>query len=148
MRDAQGILQAVLLRIRHVYNRPLMYGGTPEAVDTLLHWYHEMWAVIVEAERAFERVELSVHMETGPVAAGFATVYRRRRPQSTDKQVARYVVRKWSQIDSRLGISLPDLPKVEPEIDILLEFLESRKGIGSIDQGDRASGAGGYGGKP
>jgi hypothetical protein len=110
MRDAQAILEAVLLRIRRVYDRPLMYAETPQHVDTLLQYYHELWGMIVAAEEKVEAVERSAREEIQASAMSFATRYRRMRPKASEAQVANYVVRKWREIDKRLGITLPQDP--------------------------------------
>jgi hypothetical protein len=48
MRDGKHIAEFVEERIGQVFRRPLMYGGVPEAVDSILHYDHELWAVVHE----------------------------------------------------------------------------------------------------
>lgn len=104
MRDSPEIAEYVAERIRQVYLRPLMYGGTADGVDTLLHEYHDLWAMIHQREEDFLQESSSVHAAEGCDSANFAFHYLRDRPSATETEVALYVVAMWRRIGERLGL--------------------------------------------
>jgi hypothetical protein len=104
VRDSQQITEYVEERIGQVYLRPLMYGGSADGVDNLLHWYHDLWAVIHQREDDFLREASSAHADEGCDSANFAFHYRRDRPSATEAEVAGYVVSMWRRIGERLGV--------------------------------------------
>src|SRR6516165_9767900 len=106
MKNADAILQFVLRRIADVYERPLMYGGTPECVGSLLHYYHELVAEILERRQDLEDVRQRHREELRSNGMDFAALYRSRQADAPDQEVARFVVENWREIDSRLGVQL------------------------------------------
>jgi hypothetical protein len=48
MMTTSDIVDFVEDRVGHLYARPLMYRGTADGVDLILHYYHELWATIHE----------------------------------------------------------------------------------------------------
>lgn len=96
-------------RIRHIYRRPLMYGGTAEGVDLLLHYYHELWAEINQREDDFEKATSVQRSKDGCGSLGFTFHYRRNRPDAQDEETVKYVVEQWQMISAML--SLPDRPR-------------------------------------
>lgn len=108
MNDAGQVLRFVLDRIAQIYQRPLMYGGTPESVDNLLYYYHELWAEILERREEFESVYRGELEREGCGNMHFAGHYRhRRRPGAEDGEATDFVVRRWLKVSGRLGIALP-----------------------------------------
>ena len=104
MRDGRQIAEFVEERIGRVFRRPLMYGGTPECVDTILHHDQELWAVAHGREGDFQDVSTALHLSEGCGSASFAHRYRSRHPAASDDEVACYVVSMWRTIGERLGL--------------------------------------------
>lgn len=73
MRDGRQIVEFVEERIGHIFRRPLVYGGTPEAVDSILHCYHELWAVAHDREGDFQAVSTATHLSEGCGSASLNT---------------------------------------------------------------------------
>ena len=67
-------------RIDQIHDRPLMYGGTAEGVDLILHYYHEIIAVIHDLEDEYQEISTITHQQEGCGSANFAVHYRRDRP--------------------------------------------------------------------
>jgi hypothetical protein len=109
MKDSNAILQFVLQRTAQIYERPLMYGGTPECVDALLHFYHELVAEILEIRQGCEEVNEQRRKELNCVGMGFSALYRSKDCGAPDHEVARFVVENWREIDSRLGLRVPSV---------------------------------------
>jgi hypothetical protein len=107
MKDANAIARFVVERIGHIYERPRMYGGTPEGVDLILHYFHETWAEILECQPRYDEVRLAVHSEAGGAAMGFATSFRQRQLPHSEDEVMEFVVLQWRAIDKELGL-MPD----------------------------------------
>ena|ERR1700687_4690556 len=108
MRDADAILRFVLERISQIYQRPLMYGGSPEGVDLVLHYYHELVAEILECRPAFEASKDKAHEEAGAIASGFSKIYRRIQGNPDEHKTVDYVVLQWRKIDALMGLNVPD----------------------------------------
>jgi hypothetical protein len=105
MRDGRQIVEFVEERIGHVFRRPLMYGGTPEAVDLILHYYYELWAVAHERGGEFRKISDAFHMSEGCQAASFAYHYRVCHPAASEDDVACYAVSMWRKIGEHLSLS-------------------------------------------
>jgi hypothetical protein len=105
MRDGKQISDFVEERIGHVFRRPLMYGGTPEGVDVVLDYYHELWALIHERGDEFEKVSSAAHDSEGCGSMNFAYRYQRDHPAASVDESARYVVSMWRRIGEKLGLS-------------------------------------------
>jgi hypothetical protein len=104
MRDARQITEFVEERIGHVFRRPLMYGGTAEAVDLILHHDHELWSVIHGREDEFREVSAAIHLAEGCGSASFAHHFRTGHPAASEDEVACHVVSLWRKIGERLGL--------------------------------------------
>ena len=105
MKDAGSIVQFIVERIGQVYERPRMYGGTPEGVDLILHYFHEIWAEILGCRPRLEEVSQTVHSEAGGIAMGFADSQRRRKPHCTEEEIMQLVVLQWKKVDEALGLN-------------------------------------------
>ena len=105
MKDAGQIAEFLLSRIDQIYERPLMYGGTSEGVDIVLHYYHELWAMIFGREEEYQAISGTLHSEAGGVSASFTFNYRRSRPHASDEETVRYVVEQWARISK--GLEMP-----------------------------------------
>jgi hypothetical protein len=104
MRNPSEIAEFLEQRIAQIYERPLMYGGTAHAVDLLLHYWHEIWAVVHCREDDYRKMEHGIHEAEGHLGCNFAAHYRRNNPKASDQETARYVVTQWKKISSRLGL--------------------------------------------
>ena len=113
MKDTNDILRFVLQRIGQVYQRPLMYGGTPEGLELILHYYHELVAEMLVCRAALNDLEQAAHSEAGATAAGFSTAYRRTHDGATDNEIADYIVLEWQKIDAAWGVSIPDVTSTD-----------------------------------
>jgi hypothetical protein len=124
MGDGRQIAEFVEERIGHVFRRPLMYGGTPEAVDSILHYDHELWAVAHEREGDFQEVSAAFHLSEGCGSASFEHHYRTGHPAASEDEVACYVVSMWRKIGEHLGLSTagsPSLGRAETRCSIMID---------------------------
>lgn len=110
MKTPERIIEVILLRIGSVYhgNRSLMYGGTPEGVDLLLHTYHVIWAEIVERCDDLATIGRAIYEEEDCGTMGFPRQYRTSHPNASDQEVAGYVVEQWRTISERLGMLMSE----------------------------------------
>jgi hypothetical protein len=106
MKPAEQILEFVIDRIAHIYSRPLMYGGTPEGVDLILDYYHELWAEIVDLRQNFIESTESVHRKEKCGSKSFSYRFREKRPKANNDEISKYVVNQWKKIDRLLGIPI------------------------------------------
>ncbi len=106
MRDSRQIAEFVEERIGHIYRRPLMYGGTPDGVDLILHYYHELWAEIHQRRGDYEQASSEAHEAERCGSMDFSTRYRRERPDASEGEAAAYVVSMWRKIDEKLGLAV------------------------------------------
>ncbi len=107
MKSPDQVIAFIGQRLAHIYERPLMYGGTPEGVELLLLAYHELWAEITERRVEFAQAERAVSDAEDCGSMGFATRCRRSRPTVSPEEAAQYIVSQWRKIGDQLGISLP-----------------------------------------
>ena len=108
MKSIDQILQFITGRIGHIYFRPLMYGGTPEEVDLILHYYHELWAEIVDQREQYQEISRAMHQEEDTGAAGFARSFMKNNPDAADTEVVTYIVNQWMKIGEKLNIPVND----------------------------------------
>lgn len=89
------------------YHRPLMYGGSGNGVEIVLHDYHEIWAEVVERVDEFRETWWKVGQEEDCGAMGFSTRYERGHPDASQEEIAKYVCAQWRKISDRLGVPIP-----------------------------------------
>jgi hypothetical protein len=104
MKTVDQIVAIVEDRIGHIYARPLMYGGTAQGVDLILHNYHELWAMIVDRQDDYQTIRMDSYGEEGCGSANLATHYHRDRPRASDQETVRHVVDRWNKISDRLDL--------------------------------------------
>jgi hypothetical protein len=104
VRNAQEIAEFIAKRLGHIYERPLMYGGTAKGVDVLLSCYHELWAQVHQLEDEYQDIRLARYAKEGCGSAGFPFHYHRKRPDAPDEETAAYVVEQWKKISTMLGV--------------------------------------------
>ena len=104
--DATQIVGFLANRIDQIFQRPLMYGGTSEGVDIILHYYHELWAMICYREKEYQSISWDIHAAEGCDSANFTSHYRRSRPHAPDEDAVLYVVEQWARISKRLGMPI------------------------------------------
>ena len=107
MKNINQIVEFVLLRIGHIYHRPLMFGGSAEGVDLILNYYHEILAEIFEKQDEYRSINRSVHSDQNCGSATFAFRYRANHKSSNEKEISEYVVSQWMIISERLGLQIP-----------------------------------------
>ena len=107
MKTAQEIVEIISQRLGYMYHhRPLMYGGTPEGVETLVWHFHHLYAEIVERREDFFEALGQVAEEEDCNSKGFAGRYRSLYPQASDEETAQYVAEQWRKISDRLGVPI------------------------------------------
>ena len=102
MKSTHEILKFVIDRLQHIYDRPLMYGGTAMGVDLVLHYYNELWAEIVERSGEYEALREEVFREENCGSGGFACKFLKENPSAPESEAASYVVQQWQEIHKRL----------------------------------------------
>src|SRR5262245_7450617 len=107
MRNAEQIAEFVLNRIAKIYLRPSNYGRNAEEADTILHYFHELWAVIMDREEEYWKVKDEIHKRERCGAMCFATHYQLVRPGVSDSETVEYVVSRWRIVSERMGMSVP-----------------------------------------
>ncbi len=105
MKSTDQVIEFITSRIRHIYARPLMYGGSAKGVDNILHLYHELWADIVERKEDYENIRQHIYKEQECGSAGFASRYQLNHSNSSETETVKYVVEQWKKISERLGMS-------------------------------------------
>jgi hypothetical protein len=106
MKSNERILEFVTDMIGHIYFRPLMYGGDSSGVDLILHYYHELWAEIVDLREHYEEVRIKFNLEEGIGASDFSSSFIKNHPEATDKETVTYVVHQWMEISKILNIAI------------------------------------------
>jgi hypothetical protein len=90
------------------YKRPLMYAGTGDAFETLMHYWHTILGFILDRKLDFDAAGQKVRKAARcPAAQSFSTYYRNRYPNASESKVANYVVSKWRSIDRLIGLEFP-----------------------------------------
>ena len=107
MKTAAEITEFILKRLGHIYRRPLGYGGTAEGVNQLLHFYHELWVVIVCKEQEYDRVRFEVHEKHQCGASDFPHHFHRSNPGASEGETTEYVATRWMEITERLAVPIP-----------------------------------------
>jgi hypothetical protein len=110
MSDAPDIIQLLRERVGHAYHRPIMFGGSPEGVDAVLHCYHELWAAVLGRDQEFEAVWSAVRAKSKCGASGFASGRRGQRDRPADPEVMEFVVTQWREVDRLLNLIVPAEP--------------------------------------
>lgn len=104
MRTNKQILNFVVERIRNIYLRPLMYGGSPSGVELILHCYHEMWSEILKCKDEYDRCRIKIHRSEGCGSSNFSNRFMELDPDAKEDEIIKYVVTQWKKISDLLGI--------------------------------------------
>ena len=108
MKRLEEVVQFIAHRIGYIYHhQPLMYGGTADGVDLILHYYHELWAEIVERTDDYFNTCFEIHRQEDCNSHNFASRYRVAHPDATELGAAEYVVSQWRRISDLLGVPIP-----------------------------------------
>jgi len=102
------VVEFVEERIVFAYQRPDMAGGSAEGLDLVLLNDHQLWAVILGREDEFHRIQSKVCLEVGCGTMGFATFFRREKPNASEQELCGHVIAQWKRIDQRLNMPSPD----------------------------------------
>jgi hypothetical protein len=107
MKTTEQIIDLIAERIGLLYHHnPLMYGGTPEGVETLLFYYHLLWAEIVDRVDDWRTVHLEQIMVEDAGSMAFSGKYRVDHPEATDSEAAKYATSQWRKISDKLGVPI------------------------------------------
>jgi hypothetical protein len=104
MTTAAQVIRLIAQRIGYIYERPLMYGGTAEGVETVLSTLHSLWADATGHTEQFSSAVFAIASKNGSDAASFSSHYVRNHPHATEHEVAAHVVSLWKRISNKLGI--------------------------------------------
>jgi hypothetical protein len=115
MKSTDQIVDFIVERIGHIYFRPLMYGGSASGVDTILHYYHELWSIIFDEYDNYQSIRNSIEAKLGCGSANFSTKYKMEHSNATEKEVAFFAVDQWMLISEKLGILVP-YEKIKKEL--------------------------------
>jgi hypothetical protein len=117
MKTIEEFLDILALRLGDLYQCPLMYGGSAEGVEVLLHTYHSLWAEIFDRSDEFLQIWHAVAAEQNCGAASFPIHYARSHPQASEQEVVSYVLEQWHSVGLRLNIpiQIPDHSKTGPQ---------------------------------
>jgi hypothetical protein len=107
MKTAAQIVAFIAERIGFIYHHnPLMYGGTPEGVETLLFYYHELWAEIVERQKEYIDIRIAAHEKEECNSHSFSGRYLSLHQEASDREVANYATTQWRKISDQLAIPI------------------------------------------
>src|SRR5262245_43661497 len=106
MKNAIAITRFLEERIHCIYQRPLMYGFSPEAVDLILCYCHEPWAFARERDAEFLEAWQTVAEKARIGERHFAASRRLKRPPLSEPELAQYVVQQWQKISKHLSLPL------------------------------------------
>ena len=106
MKTTEQILEYLSNRIGHIYFRPLMYGSSPDSVDQILYYYHELWSDILERFDEFRECSQKVHKEQQCGSLDFSTRFKENHPGATDVEIVKYVVTQWMKISELLRVPI------------------------------------------
>ena len=107
MKSTDEIVAFIVERIGHIYFRPLMYGGSASGVDTILHYYHELWSKIFDKYHQYQSIRNSIEEKLGCGSANFSTKYKMEHSNATENEVAFFSVDQWMLISDKLGVPVP-----------------------------------------
>jgi hypothetical protein len=107
MRSPAFIHDYVLRAIGDVYRQPLMYADSAAGMETVLHLYHDLWAVVVGREAEYRDARSRIQAEEVANADLFSNNYARTNPRSTEAERAEYAIMRWKTIDRILGLEVP-----------------------------------------
>ena len=89
------------------YYNPLMYGGSPAGVETLLCAYHEAWAHLVDFDGHWRMVYWDALQAEDCGGMNFAHRYSSLHPAAPAAEVVAYVVKHWRTVSEKLGVPIP-----------------------------------------
>jgi hypothetical protein len=108
MKSPEEIVAFIAKQIGLIYyHRPLMYGGTAEGVDLLLHTYHRIWAEMVERQDKFQHTYWDVLAEADCGSANFSTRFAMDHQKAPEDEVVAFVTKQRRIVSDRLEIPIP-----------------------------------------
>jgi hypothetical protein len=112
VKSAEEVVDFIVRRIGYIYHRdPLMYGGTADGVDLILHCYHQLWAEIVGRHEDYRDAISEASRDC--TTRNFADHYRADHANATETESARHVVSEWRKLSDLLGVPIPHEQIVE-----------------------------------
>ena len=117
MKSTKQILEYICDRIGHIYFRPLMYVGNPSGIDLILHYYHELWAEILERHEDYVKTRNHFHDKEGCGSAGFSNCFMLKYPDASEEDSTKYVVEQWKKISAELNVPI-DYKKLSKQLNI------------------------------
>jgi hypothetical protein len=107
MKTTEEIIDLIADKIGFIYHHnPLMYGGTPEGVETLLFYYHLLWAEIVDRVDDWRTVYSDQLTAEDAGSRTFSGKYRLDHPEATDRVAIKYATDQWRKISDKLGVPI------------------------------------------
>lgn len=107
MKTTEQIIGLIAERIGLIYHHyPLAYGGSPEGVETLLFYYHDLWAEIVERKKEYIEARSAAHEKEECNGHSFSGRYLSLHPEASDREVAKYATTQWRTISDKLGLPI------------------------------------------
>lgn len=107
MKSSEQIIQFILQRIGHIYFRPLMYGGTAEGVELLLHYYHELWAETFEKQEEYKQIRDRIYRQEDCGSGSLIRRFQEIRKNADGQSTSEYVVKHWRNISKELMLPVP-----------------------------------------
>ena len=110
MWTAQQLSKFLELRIGHILTGrmgPMMFGGSAQGVDTLLHNYIELWSRLHECHDAYDYARASRLSALKAGSANFAFHYRRKHKKESEFAAANYVALQYKKIIKQLQLPVP-----------------------------------------
>lgn len=110
MWTAQQLSEFLALRIGHILTTPMgpmMFGGSAQGVDTLLHSYLEVWSRLHERYEDYETLRCQRLSALNAGTANFAFHYRRRHKSQSEFHAANYVALQYKKIVKQLQLPVP-----------------------------------------
>ena len=110
MWTAQQLSEFLELRIGHVLTTPMgpmMFGGSAQGADIVLHNYIELWSLLHGRldDYRVAREARSAALNAG--SANFAFHYRRRHKKQSEFHAANYVALQYKKIIKQLQLPVP-----------------------------------------
>jgi hypothetical protein len=99
---ADEIIALIVAKIGHIYERPLMYGGNAEGVDSLLFVLHSLWSEATGRIDEFEQARATRCDTECCNAMSFAGYYQGRNPSALEPEITAFVVSQWRAISENI----------------------------------------------
>lgn len=76
-------------------------------VDTILHYYHELWSFIFDQNDEYRSIRSSIENGLNCGSAIFSTKFKMDHPNAEENETAIFSVKQWMKISERMKIYVP-----------------------------------------